>query len=556
MPSSNFPLLSRRRWRASSVDSGQAPFFDDPDGVSRYVFWLACAMFSCGLLFGGSGGSFGDTITQIIALPLIVLSALQWSTSRPRFADWLALALLAGIGLLAVVQLLPLPLNVWASLPGRRELLVQMQQANVAPAWLSLSLNPLATERAFEWTLPAIATFLAVRWMSPRQIRVMVLLLFAGAMLMTLMDVAFHGSGGDADVSAASVLANAYQNAATLTTTAPPATPTRSATFSGLFSNRNHFGTFLAMTIPLMVAMGLWLWIGAKRTVRNARERAAKAIAGAGGKSAKDGGNAASSPVAAAVGAAYIGLAAASMLAAAFETHSRAALLLGGLAVLGSIGLFAGLGFRRRVWWSIIGLAAGSVVVAVLTVGSAALDRFGNGVDNDMRWQIHATTLDAARHFGPMGSGLGTFVEAYQAVVQEKDMLPAIVNRAHGDYHELWLDAGVPGAVLVVVFALWLAATSFIAWRRPIDQSDDPLSLNPGLGVLARAASLSIALLLIHSFVEYPMRKTAILVVFGLCCALLAQSRRQAAGSGVATSRAGEVKRDNAPALGDHAAST
>ncbi len=470
----------------------QAPFFNDPDGVSRTAFLLTCALFACGLLFGGGEGGFGDVVAQCLSLPLIVLAAAQWSIRRPRPADWLAIALITGVVALAVVQLMPLPLTTWAALPGRAELLAQMRQADVTPAWTSLSLNPLATERALEWTLPAIATFLAVRWMSPRQRNVMVMLLFVGAIAMTVMDVMFRTADANADVTGASLLAKAYQNAEGIAATARAAPPADSA-MTGLFSNHNHFGTFLAMTLPLMVAVALRLWVDRKRSHKT---RTAATLT-------------------------LLGLAAASLLAAAFETHSRAALLLGGLSLLGSIGLLAGLGLEKRVLWTIAGGAVGILVVAGVTAGSVAFDRLGNGIDNDLRWQIHATTLDAARHFGPMGSGLGTFVQAYQAVPPEEGMLAAYVNRAHGDYHELWLETGVPGAILIVVFFVWLGWCAWRVWITPRADRDPNAAPESGR-LLPRAASLSIALLLLHSYVEYPLHKTAILAVFGLCCALLA----------------------------------
>lgn len=477
-------------------------FFDDPDGVSPPVFLLACAVFGVGLIFGGSGGSFGDVIAQLLSLPLIVLAGARWSTRCLQPADWLVLALLMGIVLLACIQLVPLPMHTWATLPGRTQLLAQMHAVGAVPVWTSLSLNPLATERALEWTLPAVALFLAVRWMSPRQQRAMVLALFVAAIAMTIMDVLFRNADANADVNAAALLAKAYQTAGGLVATTR-ATPVRDSAMTGLFSNHNHFGTFLAMTIPLMAAAGLRLWSDLKD-----RKRGSKG----------------SATVAAMV---LLGLSAMSLLAAAFETHSRAALLLGGLSLLGSSALLRDLRLGRRVLWGIAGGAFVIVLIAGVTAGGEAFERFGNGIDNDLRWQIHATTLDAARHFGPMGSGLGTFVEAYQAVPPQEGMLPAYINRAHGDYHELWLETGIPGMVLIGLFFAWFGGAALRAWRVPADEQADPQARPGRERLLARAASLSIFLLLIHSYVEYPLRKTAILAVLGLCCALLSGNEKR-----------------------------
>lgn len=514
-------LFSARQGRSRHrhAQSPQVTILDDPDGVSRAVFLLASGVFSVGLIFGGGDGSLGDVATQLLALPLLVLAAMQWCVARPRGSDRLALALVAGIAVLACVQLMPLPMSTWLSLPGRADLFAQMHRIGVQPAWTSLSLDPLATERALEWTLPAIAMFLAVRWMSARQQRAMVLLLFIGAVLMTIMDVTFRSADANTDVTAASLLAKAYQNEAGIVV--PRAAPVDSA-MTGLFSNHNHFGTFMAMTLPLMIAVALRLWAEGKRWK-------AKGVAAA---------------------MTLLGLAATALLAAAFETHSRAALLLGGLALMASVGLLRDLRLGRRILWVISGAALLVIVVIAFTAGTTALDRWGNGVDNDLRWQIHATTLDAARHFGPLGSGLGTFVQAYQAVPPREGMLPAYVNRAHGDYHELWLETGVPGALLIAGFILWWAWSSRAVWARPDEAAVEAGILAPApTCLLARAASLSIALLLLHSYVEYPSRKTAILVVLGLCCGLLAppspprqeRSRRRSVSAEAATPAPGSA---------------
>lgn len=491
--------------------SDQASIFDDPDGVSRGVLLLACAVFVGSLIFGGGDGSLGDVAVQLLSLPLIVLAVAQWTCVRPRGSDWLAVSLIAGIVVLAGIQLVPLPLATWAGLPGRAELLAQLHQAGVVPAWTSLSLNPQATERALLWTLPAIAMFLAVRWMSSRQQNLMVLLLFVGAVLMTIMDVIFRSGDANADTSAAALLAKAYQSEAGIATA--KVAPVDTA-MTGLFSNHNHFGTFLAMTLPLMIAVALRLWLDRKRSRRKGTGAAMT----------------------------LVGLAAVALLAAAFETHSRAALLLGGLAMLASVTLLRGVGLRRQVLWMIAGGVATVIVVIAITAGSTALDRWGNGVDNDLRWNVHATTRDAARHFGTMGSGLGTFVQAYQAVPPREGMLPAYVNRAHGDYHELWLETGIPGAILIAVFILWLMWAANEAWTPPDPPATGSRRAEPvSARLLARAASLAIVLLLLHSYVEYPLRKTAILALFGFCCGLLAK--------GGAVSPASVAKGD-APAVG------
>ena len=478
-------IRQHRSHRKSRESAPVVSFWSDTAGVSPAVFLLTCVVFSGGLLFGGSGGSFGDTIVQLLALPLIVLAAMHWSQSQLRAGDWAALAIIVGIAVLAFVQLVPLPLSIWAALPGRADLLREMQSVGVTPAWQSLSLNPYTTERALLWTLPAIAMFLAVRWMSSRQRRVLLLLLFFGAIgLLILAFVQRSAPQSDAMATANNALAKATFALRSLQK--PEALPASHQFVTGLFSNRNHFATFLAMTIPLVIAMGIEIWLKRSRGQPNTWV-----------------------PLAALLVLVVMGL-----LGGMFETHSRAALVLGGLSLLGSMALLRHIGLNRLSIWAIVALTFAGALLAFQMAASQTLARLDQSPDIDLRWQVHTTTLQAAHRFGPLGSGLGTFVQAYQTVQPEKDFGPQFINRAHSDYHELWLETGVPGALLIVCFLAWFGWSSWRVWRNPKE--------NSFLTLIARAATLSILMVLLHSYLDYPLRKTAILVAFGMSCALLA----------------------------------
>ena len=474
----------RHRSRHAKALAQLVSFWEESGGVSPAVFLLTCAVFVGGLLLGGGGGSFGDTFVQLMALPLIVLAAVHWSQNRLAAPDWLALAVIIGIALLGIAQLLPLPMSLWSSLPARSDLLRDMHTADVAPAWHSLSLNPYATERALQWTLPAVAMYLGVRWMSPRQRKAMLLVLFLGALGLLILTLAQNTAGQGSSL----VTANEAIAKATLALNSGPeiVAPPPAPQFAGLFTNRNHFATFLAMTLPLVIAMGLRLWIDRPKDKTNA-----------------------AAPLAFLLSLVMVGL-----LAGMIQTHSRAALILGGIALFGSLALLRHAGLNRAVVWSVVACTLLGVIAAVQMAASTTINRLDSSPGNDLRWEIHATTLKAAQHFGPWGSGLGTFVEAYQQVPPIEGYWPEYINRAHSDYHELWLETGIPGAALVIAFIGWFAWSSLRVWRGMRKQGT--------ITLIARAASLSILTVLLHSYLDYPLRKTAILVVFGMGCALLA----------------------------------
>ena len=127
-----------------------------------------------------------------------------------------------------------------------------------------------------------------------------------------------------------------------------------------------------------------------------------------------------------------------------------------------------------------------------------------------------AHTIQAAKAYMPLGSGLGTFVPVYALFEQPGDTaINSYVNRAHNDVLELWLETGVLGLVLMGLFAIWLAARSVKFWRSA------PLGAREIDWSLARAATIIIVLVIIHSLVDYPLRTGAMMAIMAFVCALL-----------------------------------
>jgi hypothetical protein len=144
------------------------------------------------------------------------------------------------------------------------------------------------------------------------------------------------------------------------------------------------------------------------------------------------------------------------------------------------------------------------------------LERFATDPMEDARIVFAQNTITAAKAFMPFGSGLGTFVPVYQMFEPPSDTLPNIyANHAHNDFLELWLETGVLGPLLLCLFLVWLGAASVRLWRRL------PPQVSAFDCTLARAATIAIALLLVHAFVDYALRTEAIMAVFAVCCALL-----------------------------------
>jgi O-antigen ligase len=161
-------------------------------------------------------------------------------------------------------------------------------------------------------------------------------------------------------------------------------------------------------------------------------------------------------------------------------------------------------------------LAAIGVVAVVGILQFSRVGAFDQkaGAFDEGRFVVTATTLAAAAAYAPIGSGLGTFATVYTAAEPAALLSPEYVNHAHNDWAELWLEGGVPIAVVLAAFLVWYALMGFRACMA------DDASIAQDVD-LARAAFAAVGLLLIHSTVDYPLRTGAMMAVFGFACALL-----------------------------------
>jgi hypothetical protein len=211
--------------------------------------------------------------------------------------------------------------------------------------------------------------------------------------------------------------------------------------------------------------------------------------------------------------------------------RSRAGL---GLTILGLFGA-AALGFSNREAGS--GFTPNKLILGA--IGLAAIfslqfalyriqERFSDPLQ-DARLAFLPTTSEAARAYMPLGSGIGTFVPVYAMFEKPKDVGEVYINHAHNDILEVWLESGVVGIALMALFLFLLIRRSIDIWRNPPADGANALDWS-----LARAATIVIALVAIHSFFDYPLRTGAMMAIMAFSCALLIEPpypiRREEAG--------------------------
>jgi hypothetical protein len=319
------------------------------------------------IIFGGGTvqGLPSDAVVQLASLPLLGLAVVMlFGQPLPSHAR-LPLALAAGIALLPVLQLVPLPPDVWTRLPGRSGVVESLQQTAIPLTWWPISLDPAATWRSFLSLLPPFAVFLAVLCMGFQARRKFILMIVGLAVVSFVVGLVqlMHG----------------------------PTSPlrfyeiTNQGSSVGFFANRNHYAALLYSVLPFAFA-----WTIATAYQRH-RSKAFSLSIGA------------VTIVAVLLG---IGMA-----------QSRAGVVLGLAALLLGVLLLndpSRSGSRRLAPLAIFAASLFGILLVVHYALPGLLNRFEATAIDDYRFEILAVGRSAAESFLPFGSGLGTFEAVYQ----------------------------------------------------------------------------------------------------------------------------------------------
>jgi O-antigen ligase len=426
-------------------------------------------LFVCLLLGGSAQGVWSNAALRIGAILIIA-----WWIVDPRArklpANVRPLAWLLGlVVLLAVLQLLPLPPSIWSKLPGREMVVEGRNILGLGLGWSSISLAPYETMATLLSLLPPVALFLAIELAQAKNAMWLTIALIAATLLGVLLGLLQVMAGN------------------------PTASPWYLYKFSnfgfatGFFANSNHMASLLLVALPFVAALG------------------ATASASAGEPRKK---YTILALAASAVGVMVTGLALNGSLAGTglLIPVAIATLLVTIRLGRGSKLLFAGSGVAAfAVFFIMLFTPLGERMV--LTGASTSIST---------RQDIFVHSLEAAKEFWPLGSGLGTYSKVYPSFENVDTVQPTWVNHAHNDYVELAIELGVPGLLLIALFVIWWA----LSVLRMLAASNASL--------FAKAGAIGSGALLLHTMVDYPLRTSAIASVLAFCLTMILLSRASA----------------------------
>lgn len=393
-----------------------------------------------------------DEGLQLLALPVLLLAARQLLVDGA--SRWVQAGIAAALLILLVpaLQLLPIPRGLWLLPPARQALAVDLAVAGaqVAPHW---SLTPAATERGLWALLPALACFLAACALEPRQRRTLLQVVLA--LVAFNVFFAFFQAGLPPD--SALRLYQDFSNG-----------------FGGLLVNTNHQAT--ACIIGMVLAVGLAAevrWRERRGEIRPHHHWR------------------------------YLALAA-FLLAMVPLATSRAGMVIV-LPAFAVALLMTGMLPLRKIVYSPRLVASALAVLALAVVGiRAGIGWMGVDELDEIRHALAAAALAIGNAEAPLGSGVGSFVPAFEQAAPLSLRLPQYVNHAHNEYAQWWMTTGWLGMLaLAVVVGLLLA----VGWRL--------LRSEGRQAVLAAACWVALVAVLAHSWVDYPLRTLTLMATCG-----------------------------------------
>ncbi|MBC6980481.1 O-antigen ligase family protein [Caulobacter sp. 17J80-11] len=421
---------------------------------------MAFVLLALSVVLGGASreNALPLALVELAATPLLVIAGRRLIASGAWREHKFPLALLAGLVAVPLLQLLPLPFGLWRQLPGRAPVAAVADLAGAAPAWATFSLTPEATWRAVLALIPPAAMFLAALTVSSDARRRMAVGYLLAAILSLLLGALQLLGGVDGPFY--------------------PYASTNYGSAVGLFANRNHLAALLVASLPLA-----GVFVGEALSSRR-RDRSLRMV--------------------------LAGLFYLLVLVGIASVRSRAGILLAGPALVASLLIVWRTTGARRTTPAVLGVA-GVSAAALAAVALFALNPILARFDEqgpEGRFETWPTITQAADAHLPLGAGVGAFDVVYRTVEPLESVGETFLNHAHNDFLETWLETGWLGAAVLAGFVAWWAKRSWRAWTA--DGGD-----------LARAASAAIALLLLHSAADYPLRTETLAVFLAFCCAVL-----------------------------------
>lgn len=439
------------------------------------AFWLFLVFATIVFLTGGGSRHDIESIGPLRFVAAIVLAiAVYFQTAESFRRVGRPVVLLLLLAALMVIQLIPLPPSWWSSLPGREEIIKIDELLGLSDLWRPLTFSPMKTANSLASLVVPLAALLVLALLDNEGwSRVRKVIVFAG-------------------------LASALLGLAQITLPESPGLYlyeiTNRGSAVGLFSNRNHNALFLNIAL-LFSLFESWKIAGKKSRAGDLLLAAVQMV----------------------------------LLLAILINGSRF-----GLVLLGFVGLVFAVRLMSRSRTqtktaragntrNIVGLAIGLLALGLVGLFIAmsripALERlFSQSLDDDLRAQTLPHILGLMGDHFPYGVGFGAFEHAYRTIEPVSLLGPHYLNNAHNDWLQIVIEGGAAALILLVAGIYLLMKQAWLLWKAR--HRGEGHEIGPWLGFL------TLAMMAMHSTVDYPLRTPILMLVAATALAMIFRPR-------------------------------
>lgn len=436
---------------------------------------LVASFLAAALLTGGASLEGDLQKAGLMAISGFILAALFLLSKGWMSGPVIVVLMFAALySLIAIGQLIPLPIEAVQALPDRDPAIQGLEALGQRPEKMPLSLAPEATLISLLAIIAPLCGFCliaSVKWSrGAATLKPVIPLLCAASASLGLLQIVLGSQSG----------LYLYQ----FTNIGSPV---------GFFANANHQASFLLMGLPFTGVLINDLrrdWQGDDRDV-------AMAVA--------------------------IGSVGLLILVGVLAAGSVAGyLMLAPVLVLSLLVAFTRTGTSKKaVLLPGLSFAALLLAAAVLIVfSSARLPTLGKTSLEDSPTQragINRTGVEMLEHHWASGTGIGSFEDVYKLYEDPQTVSNIYIAHAHNDYLEWLIEAGAAGAILLAAMLAWWTLRFARLW---IGRSADALALR-------RAAAAASLVPVMHSIVDYPLRTPAVAVLAAMCLAVMVTPRNR-----------------------------
>lgn len=361
-----------------------------------------------GLVFLAGGILGGGPVSPVLSMFVELMASFLGAIALAGLIDGNfpghakpAIVLLVLICLVPLVQLIPLPANVWRTLPGHEIPFEIANLAGLGDLARPISLSPEQTGLAALALIVPAAVFIASLQFGVDGRDNVLIAIVAFAFVSSLLGIFQVAAGGGLDFGIYRQVHDGYP--------------------IGFFANRNHEADLMLIALPASAYL-----IRSRHWPHRLRNFA-------------------------------LGIALIFFTLSVVSTQSRTGAALLPIALGGALTVWIGDIRDSRIWLGFGGLTAialaGYALLRLTPVGHHLVARFSD-IGDDLRPAVWQGTWTAIGAFWPVGSGVGGFVPVYKMFEDLNSITDAWVNHAHNEYLELVLDTGVCAVVLLGAYAI------------------------------------------------------------------------------------------------------